>query len=320
MKNKNLRFRDLVVVESTSHGSQIDNYAITRDENNVRWICIRPKRSVSALEFDVKEEGFSRVPVVLFGSKPASCYRDEEGKIWYANFPESHEILSSFISCDFWIDNLLEERRKVFDKLKTFIDSIHEVLMEENIKQDVLTEFLKNWKKLCSLAFPYMFLALMTDDLTLNYAKRLLKKYNGSDNITLLFQNMLRSTYSKNAIKSGKFPTLNKSLMFPPRKLFKPIGGIDRTLYLDNPFLKFTIEKCCSGQENNYFLRLIERTSLAFQISEENFYVMGALTGAIENLLFSACMQRKVKNPVEEATVLCKLDITGVIKYFEQNN
>jgi len=295
-----LRFRNLAAVGSTAHGSQIDEF-LTTEIDGEKWTCIRPTRRLSRLEFDVKSKGFCQVPVVLFNSSPAACHLDDENRVWYSNLPEPHEIATSFLLADDWLSDRLAERRFVFDAIKTQVDAIHATLEADYVKTEAVVEHLRAWKELCTEAFPYMFLVLTIDDLVLHLAQRWIDRQCSPGQRTELLAQVCRSVYVRNAIANNAIPRLSKSLQFPPSQLFRSIGYIDRSIFLRSEALANVIARCEVWHKAQTILHVTERASLAFQLSEENFHVMGSLTTACENLLYRFSLSVAPEAPTEFA-------------------
>ena len=61
-----VRVRQGIAVNMLHHGSTITEYLV-KLEKGVKWICLRPQRRLSVLEFDGKKDGFENTPKILFG-------------------------------------------------------------------------------------------------------------------------------------------------------------------------------------------------------------------------------------------------------------
>lgn len=291
-----MRFRNLAAVDSDAHGTQSDEFR-TVVLDGKKWTCIRPKRALTRLEYDVKSEGFRRVPAVLFDLEPAECRLDEENRVWYAGLPEPFEIASAFLVADEWLSNHLGDREAAFGAVKAQVDATISALEGDALDVQSVCEHLRSWKELCARAFPYMFLVLTMDDLILKTAQLWLGRLGTLDRTTLILSELCRSEYVRNAVENGAVPKLSKSLEFPPAPTFRAVGGVDRSLFLRSATLMKAIANCKDWHEAQTVLRMAERASLAFQLSEENFHVMGSLTTAYENLLYRYAVSIEPDDP-----------------------
>jgi len=303
-----VRFRNLAAVDFTAHGTQVDEFLVT-EIDGVKWTCIRPKRQLTRLEFDVKVEGFCQTPVVLLGAIPAVCRLDDEKRVWYSRFPEPHEIAISFSLADEWLSAHLVQRRIAFEAVKSQVDEIHAALDEEQLESETVVVHLRSWKELCRKVFPYMFLVLTTDDLALQIAQIWLDRHCSLEERTTILAQTCRSVYVQNAIKNGAVPKLSKSIQFPPSPRFRADGHIDRSIFLRSEALADLVARCEPWHELQTILHFTERASLAFQLSEENFYVMGSLTAAIENLLYRFATSVATENPTSLAESYTRLTL-----------
>lgn len=284
-----VKIRHGIVVNMLHHGSAITEYTV-KLEKGVKWICLRPQRKLSVLEFDGKKEGFENTPTILFGRSKATCYRDEKGRIWYSNLVDENDIYYRTLHDIPWFINKLKERQEVFESCKKHMSMIAKLIKNGEINnRDFCIQQIQKWKEFNSSLFPYMFLALMTDELIIENFANLMSQTSNKVLSSKILYDLLKSEYSKNAIKKGKLARVSKNFIFPPEPIFVLEGKIRFDLHsnFESEYLDILMTQSHGnvGSTIDLFNRFKFIAPIVFQLSEENFFVMRAFSIIINHLL-----------------------------------
>jgi len=297
------KFRYGASVNTISHGSGINKYDIVRKEGQ-KWICIRPERQYTPLEHDVRKRGFERVPEVLFGHERATCKMDNEGLLWYTDFVNQDELYFTSLHNPEWLLKNISERRDVISKCKDFIDEVNNWVKEDDLTVSDCVDYLKRWEEISASLYPYMFLALMTDEMIIEDFQQLLFDHTDKSTANSMIGDLLRSEYTKKAAKGGYAPNKTKIFTFPPEDYYYPEGEIvlDRSSNHDGEILSQVLQTDLDSYWNSvdtYFrYRLI--TPLVFQLSEENFYVGKAMLISMNHVVDYVAEMLIKENVIDE--------------------
>jgi len=299
------------------HGSDAAEYSV-RMRDGRKWICIRPERHFSALEFDVQRDGFENVPKVLLGWPKAQCMRDQDGRIWYTDFIESSDIYYRSLHDIGWFFKKIHEREPVFTECKQEILAASRLLSEGELDQESLLDHLNRWRDLTTAVTPYMFLVLTTDETIIENFYTFLQKIVEEDVATKALHSVLKSEYCRNAVESGRVPTSARSLLFPPEPLFVPEGQIvwQTFMELEEEVLSAIHRRDLS--ERWAVLDLYQRfrlvVPLVFQLSEENFYVTQGLSVAMNHLLDRIAGPLVTENIIKQKDDILNFSLTQLLE------
>jgi len=317
------KFRYGTAVNMISHGSDVTEYKVRREDGK-EWICIRPERHYSRLEHDVREQGFERVPEVLFGRQQATCRMDDDGLVWYADFVNQDEIYHRTLHDPNWFLRRLEERKEIFDNCKSKIKDFNSRIQDGDLTKETCIEYLRDWERLNSELFPYMFLALLTDEILIKDFRRLLTSHFDTAQATEILDDLLESEYSKNAIKGGYAPKKGKFFTFPPEAPYYPEGEIvlNRTTEQESEIyekmLSSTVSEFWSSIDT--YIRYRAFVPLVFQISEENFYVMRSLSIAMNHIVDHVGEYLLRSNLISDKQEMLRSDLDGLIAMIQEAN
>lgn len=308
------RFRQSVGVNMLYHGSSISKYLLIEKEGK-KWICIRPDRQVSKLDFDAKKKGFEKVPTVLFGRNKARCELSEDQLVWYTDFVDEAELFFYTLHDLDWFFKKVLEREKAYETCKEMIKKIYEVCEKDRITKEGYIDTILMWSDTYSKIFPYAFLSLMTDEGFIESFTFFLENLIDDGKVNKIMNRILRSEYAKNAIEFGYIPKLSKSLVFPPEPKFIPEGKINFRIYTKNDKdILEAISKIDSDQNLvDIYFRYKIVVPIIFQLSEENFYVLRGLSIAANHLLNRLGEELISKNLIKEKEDILNKDINGLI-------
>lgn len=315
------KFRYGTAVNTISHGSGVTEYDIRREEGK-EWICIRPERHYTRLEHDVRERGFERVPEVLFGRQRATCRMDDDGLVWYADFVNQDEIYHKTLHDPDWFIRRMNERKKVFDRCKSEIEEFNSRIRSGDLTKDICIEYLRDWERLNSELFPYVFLVLLTDEILIKDFRRLLLSHFDTAQATEILDDLLKSEYSKNAIEGGYVPKKGKFFTFPPETLYYPEGKIvlnrttERESEIFRKILGSEVEEYWSTIDN--YIRYRTLVPLVFQISEENSYVMRSLSITMNHIVAHAGKYLIRDNLISNKQEMLQGDLEGLIAMIKE--
>lgn len=280
------RFRHISATMGINHGSSAAEYIVKRIGGD-KWVCIRPQRGISIFEFDSKKEGFERVPVVLLGKTRAVARLDPEGRVWYKDFPEPHEIFHKTLEDPDWFFEKALEREKAFADVKEYGHHLSQIIKTPDLHKYIQT--LSCWRETNSTMFPYMFLVLMTDEMIIDGFRQFLISFLPRKLLGEYLCSLLHSKYVERAVQLKNFPRLSKSLVFPSENPFYTEAGIDFSVC--SPLEAKVLSKVFSSPLNSranfadMFLRYRLVTPIVHQLSEENLYLWKSLSTHINKIL-----------------------------------
>jgi hypothetical protein len=314
-------FRHGTAVNSIVKGSGINEYSVRRKDGK-KWIAIRPQREYSRLEHSVRKRGFEMVPEVLFNRRQATATLDDDGVIWYTDFVEEDELYYRTLHDPDWFLRNLQERSEVIEECKNFVRLLKDEIENGDIGKEETINYLKKWENLNAKIFPYMFLALLTDEILIQDFQDLLTDYVDTSKATDILSDLLVSEYSKNAAKSGNVPNKSKTFEFPPEPMYVPEGSIEfnRVSSHDEIILSSIMESDPLEYWSSIdtYMRYRIMVPLVFQVSEENFYVMRALSIAMNHIVHDAGEHLIGEGIIDDRTEMLEKDINGLVQSIEQ--
>ncbi|MEW6408189.1 MAG: PEP-utilizing enzyme [Patescibacteria group bacterium] len=182
------------------------------------WYLVRAYKR-SFLENFFEKKGIERTPQVLFGQKrPAFCRFDRKGRRWVKNFPMPEEIARIIIQDPKWFFKKVNERKKVFQRVKKYAGYLVNKLQRKLELKDCLKE-LKKLYQIYVQRKPYT-------ALTQRPLEPIEKDFHSfirfvSESIKIdLFTKLPQSEYARAILKSKIAPPSRiKKIIFPPEKL-----------------------------------------------------------------------------------------------------
>lgn len=280
-------FRHIVATQLIERGSPIANLSQSIS-NGKKWTLVTPQRHLSKFEFDSKVDGASITPTVLFDCPPALFEFLEPTTIRYAGFPPTYIFLIfPFISPQLFRTKI-NERSKIFDEVKKEIVRLNHALIDGSSSSSELIDMLIKWKEYNTSMFPYMFLALMSDEIVLSAFEDIVKTIHTAKDASILLAKIFQSEYTTQAaLKNLAIPILRSFTIPPINKiddLYVPNASIaDIKSYLDR-FEQALLHN------NDSFLKMFNEIHTLFayiiyQISEENYYVWQSYALHINHVL-----------------------------------
>lgn len=312
------KFRHISATMGINHGSAAAEYVVKRIGGE-KWVCIRPQRLISVFEFDSKKEGFERVPVVLLGKTRAEARLDPEGRVWYKNFPEPHEIFHKTLEDPDWFFAKVLEREQAFLNVKEFLRHLSQIVKTPDVQKYVLE--LPRWKEANSVMFPYMFLVLMTDELIIDGFRQFLASFLPRGLLGEYLCSLLRSKYVEEVVQMRKSPRLSKSLVFPSEDPFYIEAGIEFSVYspLEAKVLRKVFSYPLNSRANfaNMFFRYRLVTPIVHQLSEENLYLWKSMATHVNKILEYLADFLITRRKISKRSEILQYTIDEIIKMYE---
>ena len=251
---------------------------------NQKWVCMRPNRTSSLLEFSIQQHGLQNSGSKLFDSNPFRAYRDSNGHIWVSDLLNEEALFKKAISNPQWFYRKAKLRNTCFINIQVELLRIQNKIKSytNNSQPDYRTIFYM----LCQLAEHfYTFVQLgFIDDLAIEI---LLKQVNltlpPTHALSFVIDH-LNSTYAKQFTNMKLLMHESKEISLNQTSYISVINGLINFDVLNFEDMHL-IENSLSANERTYFKDLAKITFIAYQLGQQNLFVGKPLLSTISYVL-----------------------------------
>lgn len=252
------------------------------------WVCMRPGRFATELEYSVQEQGLREAGWAIFSEKYSDVFRDSKGQVWTKKLLNETQMCEKVLKNPEWYLECVKRRCAAYQKINSSLEDLqlklrHKQSAKSLEKELCLDDYIGKFINLFTDFYTYIHLGLF-DEMLIEGFSIFLQQHLSNALANKCMEPLLHSDYAANFYKAGFKMDEIKSINLAQKDFIPVIHGhidLEKHSSVDPKIYSIFTQKSLLSVFLNYCIVV----PLAYQLGQENLFIGKPLISSFSFLL-----------------------------------